>query len=157
VCTAGAQRVIQVLGRVGRLVSLAWRSQPDAEVIAGDVQADGDADVDVVVLDAALAARDLPDALLADVGCLGDRRPAPPPLVQEPEHGADVAACQCVAHGYAVNGPVGPPCRFDRRAHWHLNPGGEDFGGRSALILTDRHHMVSIRNRPHLRKFRAPD
>ncbi|HEV3380649.1 MAG TPA: hypothetical protein VG142_06685 [Trebonia sp.] len=91
--TIGAQRVARVPGCVGLLVSLAWRSQPDAEIVTGDVQAGGDADVDVAVLDAALAVGDLPYPLLADVGCLGDRGPAPPSLVQEPERCPDVAAC----------------------------------------------------------------
>ena len=40
-------------GDGGGELAVARRAQPDAEVVAGDVQADGDADVDVVVLDAA--------------------------------------------------------------------------------------------------------
>jgi hypothetical protein len=98
---------------------LSGDAQPDAKVVAGDVQADRDADVHVVVLDPAFAAGDLTNALLTDVGRLGDGAPTPSPMVQEVENGLDVAFGQRVAHGNAVDVVGVPPSWVDGLAHWH--------------------------------------
>ena len=79
-----------------------WLSSSTPRAVAGHVQADGDANVDVVVLDARRLPLAISRTCCSLMSVAGRSPPSPPPLAQEPEHGPDVAACQRLVHGDAV-------------------------------------------------------